>query len=179
MNNINKKFNFGGISGKLDESLKDQWELIYDDNNVIWETKDVFTHDDEEFSFKYKYMIEAVDFSDFDPDVEEDASKYYVEIHMVVDPESLSKKVLANVKNTMDEHIEYWDILRYGLSIQMAHNNELVLESELDSKIIEAMNCIPVIDGLRGFYLDKPWNRIGTTGWDTIQYAIGLTDSLF
>ena len=29
------------------------------------------------------------------------------------------------------------------------------------------------MNAMRGFYLDKPQNRIGSTGWDILNYLVG------
>lgn len=38
----------------------------------------------------------------------------------------------------------------------------------------EAKKQIPVINGMFGFYMDRPMNRIGNTGWDFIKGDIGF-----
>lgn len=41
------------------------------------------------------------------------------------------------------------------------------------------MCAVECMDSLRGFFLDRAWNAIGTTGWDTIDYLLGRREELF
>lgn len=36
----------------------------------------------------------------------------------------------------------------------------------------DVASVVEVVDSFRGFYIDKPWNRIGTTGWDTLKHNV-------
>jgi aspartate aminotransferase-like enzyme len=46
-----------------------------------------------------------------------------------------------------------------------------------EKEAIEAMkNEVLPISGLIGFYMDKCWNRIGTTGWDTLNELVSNVD---
>ena len=98
---------------------------------------------------------------------------------MVVAPKSICEEVLNEIKAITDGYTEYQDITQCGLGITMAWENNLISEKEVDNKILEAMNCIQVIDGLRGFHLDRVWNQLGTNGWNMIEYVIGLREGLF
>jgi hypothetical protein len=31
---------------------------------------------------------------------------------------------------------------------------------------------------MRGFYLDRPWNMLGTNGWDTLRECIDGSDAI-
>lgn len=47
-----------------------------------------------------------------------------------------------------------------------------------DPKLTDALkfvgtNVVPAVKGLIGFYLDKPINGCGTTGWDCLQDIVG------
>jgi len=76
------------------------------------------------------------------------------------------------------EELDVYDIITYGgASVLMA--KELVPNELATDKVLEAMNAIEAIDTMRGLYLDRPWNMIGTTGWDTIEYALGERENLF
>ena len=80
-----------------------------------------------------------------------------------------------------NENIDYYDVAEYGISVRMADEYlEGIKEDKYNLDDIEAVRerieaitaTYESVNILRGFYLDRSWNRMGTTGWDTLNNAI-------
>lgn len=134
----------------------------YDDYE-IYETKEVYTAElDDDTPYKFKYIIEA--YRDFD------RNKTHYALYLVPMFETLSEKKKQDVSYSDDEDANVIDIHQYGYNIVMAmetHDGDY--EKEVMDRIV---SVIPTIHSLRGFYLDKNKNRIGTDGWDLFRSFI-------
>lgn len=175
-------FEFDGISGVLDEKVKNRFEKVFDSGDeYVFELKDNIDHEEEGFDFNYTYAIRVIDVYEITGDVEYKGLTS-IEVELVVTPESICDSLLDSILSTMGlvdaEELDVYDIITYGgASVLMA--KELVPNELATDKVLEAMNAIEAIDTMKGFYLDRPWNMIGTTGWDTIEYALGERENLF
>lgn len=58
------------------------------------------------------------------------------------------------------------DIMKYGYSIRLGDD---IKGSDIDKMKQELANNAVPLAGLIGFSLDRPWNKIGSTGWDTLN----------
>ena len=68
------------------------------------------------------------------------------------------------------------DVFDYGMNVILCTENT---EGEYDKSVMDKIaSVINMIDGLRGFYLDKIQNRIGTTGWMLLDDFINDKDSI-
>ena len=167
---------------KPSEPEKGVFEKFFDcladwDGHRYYATKETYIHEDESFhTFKYKYLVEVMEseyMQDAGMDVED--GKVTILLSLVVLPESLSEKHLASVASFCGidtKDVTIIDIYEYGLSCPI-EDDEF---NESDYSVEDALDCaaevIPSIDSLRGFYLDRPRNLIGTTGWDLLEDAI-------
>lgn len=181
---MGKQFNFGGISGTMEEGIERDYELVYDDGDEqVYQLKEYIEHNEEDLPFHFYYVIRVIDLYEHYEQVGKDyEGQSSVEIELVVHPRHIKPKLLNSIKETMGldspEEITTHDLLIYGgASVFLA--NEIVPNDNVQDKLIEAMNAIDSIDLARGFYLDKAWNKIGTTGWDVIHYALGKKENLF
>lgn len=180
MNNTsNKQYSFAGITSHGTFVLnEDKWECIYTDTYI---TKQTYEHvetdnenDEDNFSLKYKYLISATDMYDMTGE-DDDENMFYVDLHMVPAPESLSLYRLQEVIESCGD--DYLAIKDYGYAIRMGAQK--VHRDDLDNVLAAAQMAVPLIDSMRGFYLDKQINMIGVDGWDMLKYVKGKTANLW
>lgn len=50
---------------------------------------------------------------------------------------------------------------------------------KITDKLNDIATVVDTIDAMRGFYLDKAWNRMGTTGWDSLHEMVEGKDAIF
>ena len=139
-------------------------------------SKQVFHHREEGLNFDYRYCIELID-----PSYTEIGSTL-VEISMVPTFKSLGKSKKNDILeySCCDDPNEY-DIHSYGLAVAL--DSFTFKDKELDETpesvnklLIDVSNLILTVDSMRGFILDRPINRIGSTGWDMV-YSWGCDKS--
>jgi len=77
------------------------------------------------------------------------------------------------IKNGMPEFFQL-EVIEFGLGIRLAGGMD---SYATEKEAIDAMKdeVLP-ISGLIGFYMDKAWNKIGTTGWDTLNELVSNVD---
>ena len=151
----------------------------YMGDDLLFVSKEEFTHEEEGLDFKYKYVIEVIDLEEHTGD---DGAIMVLEL--VVAPDSLHEEIREEIKETIglegtDYGVSYLDIKQYGLGVQMAI--EEFEEFDLDvieGKLDTLATLVPMVDSFRGFKLDNAWNLIGTTGWDTIRHLM-FNENLF
>lgn len=158
-------FKFAGISGQKKENIEQEWRW-YGDDVII--SKKVYHHDDDDFSFDYVYVIEL-------DEVEDDFT--LITIEMVMLNSSICDKIIGEIRENSGGFCDVVDIVFNGLGITMGY--EQVKHEDVDEKLTGAMCAVECMDSLRGFFLDRAWNAIGTTGWDTIDYLLGRREKLF
>lgn len=100
--------------------------------------------------------------------------KYSTTLYLV--PEEISEEHKEDVMTSMGITEEMWEnknvrvstIADYGLGVPVwSQSGEDISEISED-----ADSTAPAIQGLVGFFLDKPINRIGSTGWDVLKDAV-------
>ena len=161
-------FNFAGISGEMNEKVEEGWDWITDS---LCQCNTNFRHEDSELgNFNYTYVIEEIE----NPEEE----GYYIVVALVILKDSICESVRQEIMKTCGENCcEVMDIVCKGLGVQMAC--EEATEENKEQVIKSAMCAVLPIDGMRGFYLDEAWNKIGSTGWDVLKYCLGKSDSIF
>lgn len=193
---------FGCISTYTEDfDIKDFMDEVYnDDGRLVLESKQVFIHDETEYGgelkFEYVYMVDVTDIYKASGD-SEDKGKVWVDLKLVVLPSSLCKETYDGVASFCgwfpegQFRITPWDIMDYGLGIP-TDNEQIyvpldedgeppydVIETEVvQDKIKSAIACISGIDRMRGFYLDRAWNMVGTTGWDILKECVLGKDAI-
>ncbi len=85
--------------------------------------------------------------------------------HFNLDDEEY-KEFLEEYKNSSIAYLS--DVATYQYAVRVA-KEEAVSEKDLDFKIDSALFFLDMWDRMSGFYLDRSWNMIGTTGWDSIK----------
>lgn len=149
-------------------------ELVEDfDTQVYYQTKETFSHEEEGLTFKYKFAVSAECLDEYGKEFE---GKVSYRLYLVLMPESISEKMLSSIKSSCGiEEPNVYDFIQYGATVPLA--DEDFDNDELHDEIVSLIAAvIPVINSLRGFYIDKRINMIGTTGWDLIDSFINDTD---
>jgi hypothetical protein len=181
-------YSFDGVTILHVQNLRRRLECIYDNggSELMYATKKTYQHREEGLNFDYKYVIHGMNFREFSGDEDEYPEKACVgfELLLVVMPESLNADTKKKIEDSCGA-CELFDMVDYGLTIQMLSNDgihtdtPLLPYSKLNATTVNKVaNFIDAVDRLRGFFLDKSWNRIGTTGWDTIFECVEGKDSI-
>jgi hypothetical protein len=174
-----KTFDIFNMSCPIDQlvDIETKFELLrsmdaYDDTE-LYVSKETFKHDlDEDLKFDYKYFIEAYHYT------EEGENRTYYTLYLVPMFNSLADKRKNDVaENAGDpENATAEDVFDYGIQIVMARTN---FDGEYDKSIMDKVASVfETIDRLKGFYLDKAQNRLGSTGWDMLDDYINGNDFL-
>ena len=172
------KYNFAGVS--TDEhryTLEDKFVERYNDGGeAYYVSKQTFNHVEDGLSFRYKYVIEVMDFREFC-----DEDKVTVNLMIVPTLQSLSEKNRKSVVDQFGDDIPTFDITediaRYGLQVALGGEEFEVDDEDSDwedrEEIRECLNGIAnifeTINSMRGFWLDRIQNGIGNTGWDFLN----------
>jgi len=103
--------------------------------------------------------------------------KYHVSVNAVA-PQALSDEKIAEVISSIGESLEWYNglseeakcqlILEYGTTVPLYQQGGNNMRELLKGARKEANN----ISILFGFYMDRPVNAIGSTGWDWIKGEI-------
>jgi hypothetical protein len=185
-----KVYSFAGASVRTNKNVYvgKMWETMYDDDGrFTLETKNTYEHKDDEEgkSFKYKYVISGYV-------VDEEKGDANIDLFLAVLPESMCEESRAKVASCMGwEEGCGWelgarDVADYGLGVRI--DSEIydfkgdgyhIFDKKETKHIIKSI-CLVLgaIDGLRGFSMDKAYNRIGTTGWDVIEECLTGRDAI-
>ena len=147
--------------------------------DINWETYGGKFLVDKKFNngeFDYYLLINFINMEEATGEKQKD--KYVVEIHAVA-PSQVSKKDIdsafessgiddTKLKKNLKAKLESLD--DYGIFALMDSDSG----NDAKKLMTEAKKQIPAIEGLFGFYMDKPMNAIGNTGWDFIKGDIGF-----
>lgn len=169
------KHDIFGISTNYDtNAFENVFEEVYDnDYEAYYRSKKTYQHREEGLNFDYKYVVNV---DDIDELTGEETGEYGITLLMVPTFKSLCKKKQKSIAEDCEgREPNICDCGLYGTSIVLGsenvkHDNKPMDECEvLQKKLRGVANVVGCIDGLRGFYLDKYVNRIGTTGWDLLH----------
>ena len=169
MENKSKK-SFGGITPSQIESVDKLFELDFDNEERIeYYSKNEYHHtEDDGLNFDYRYLITANLWNDgYGRD------KWYVTLDLVPSPQSLCDEKAESVCQCCGidrDELNHSDINDYGLGVILAC--QTTSEKDPQQLIDLASSIVSAVDSLRGFFLDRRINAIGTTGWDILQNAI-------
>lgn len=170
-----KRFTIFGITTvkercfRVNEKYKAIREIdTYGDESLFLSRK-VYTHkSDRDIRFRYQYAIESYTNSD------EGQEKTQYTLYLVPVFNSLSEKNKKSVIDSTNNNPDTIDVFDYGCNIIMASECR---DGGFNKEVIDNIaNTVECIDSLRGFYLDKPQNRIGSTGWDMLYDFIKDVD---
>jgi hypothetical protein len=102
-----------------------------------------------------------------------DGNRYVVEIHAVA-PSQVPKEEIKRAIESCGREIQEKELSEemraelleeYGISA----NLKTLYGNNADNLMKEARKDINLVSGLFGFFMDRPENRIGSTGWDIIK----------
>lgn len=171
------KYSFSGVSTDNDtEKFLDQFELMYDDSDeIIYQSKEVFRHDvDDDMDFKYRYCVEIVDLEAYD----EDDMRYAVNLLLVPEYDCLHQSVKDELYDALDVETTA-DLAREGYGIKFgaeiidnSDSRQYDENQNVQDKLAAIANTYRATDSLRGFYLDRCVNLIGSTGWDYLRWLL-------
>lgn len=193
-----KNVAFSGINPNETLKWEDIFEQEYNDaGQLILVSKEKFSHEDDDFRFDYHYAINAVDMYFFTAD----ASVPFIKIDLLIVPdarywndeliadvakelgmENASKEDIISSINVSDaiSHIATVttgkDTVKYDVEKYEDGFYDILDNEDVVNKLNAVASVIPVVDSFRGFSLDREWNGIGTTGWDTIKWVLNGGD---
>ena len=184
---------FGSVSAmeKDRKEWSDLFEEYYNDGGeLIAFSKEVYEHGfdfEDDYKFKYRLCIKAMAMSEFLAEDEDGYNDVHIELLIVPLPEYLNDKVKNDIADCMGvEEIDVFDIVSYGGcpyldsdTLTLNDNEEFydITENEDVVRMLDA--CATVCDSinsLRGFYLDRAFNMLGSTGWDLLADMINGED---
>ena len=175
-----KEFKVFGMTVNVDKYIhaEDEFDVLREidtyDEESLYLSKKIYKHDcDDDLLFSYQYMIQSYTFYE----TEKTSTIYY--LYLVPLFRSLSQKKRDSIKDysclSQDDKPTTEDVFSYGCSIIMASETH---EGEFDIDVINNIaNTVPFIDRMRGFYIDKYQNRLGSTGWDMLNDYIKDIDA--
>jgi hypothetical protein len=117
-------------------------------------------------NFNYKWVIDVTDMDNATGDTSQ--GKWMATLSAVKTPKYLTKEQLADVANTCgipQADVTCFDIASVGICANintMMGNNKSRILSTLKKEA-------DIANLLFGFYMDRPLNAIGSTGWDFIN----------
>jgi len=108
----------------------------------------------------------------------EEVDRWWVQLEVVpvsVSPEQARKAIDSSnwqdAEESWKRHGDWrdsaWDLQSYGTAVPVWSKE--VDDDKLDQAIQEARDQALGVDGMFGFYLDRPVNRMGETGWDWLR----------
>jgi len=169
---------FAGVTPKkIDKRFKDVFKETFNycssADTTYYETFEHYMHEEEGFEFGYKYVVKTSDYSQGDHGQEELDDVCEVELFLVVSPENLNIKVYRDIAETTGvDAIGYEDIVDYGLGVEMGSEEMSASTGDIKGMLNTIANIVETVNITRGFYLDRPWNMVGNTGWDIINKCV-------
>lgn len=194
------KYNFAGWSTDVIGNWEDKFDELYnDDGSLILVSKEIYKHDEPEadLCFEYRFVIECTDV--YSRCGEDDANYIVVALYLVPETKYWADNVIMEAasmcgwenepKEKLLEMLNAQDAISAGCAVSFDSDSVHYSLTEHDEgfydvldneEVVEKLNTvasmIDPMNSFRGFALDKPWNLLGCTGWDTLDYALHGTD---
>lgn len=154
----------------------DGFNTVYDDDDeTTLVSEETFHHEEEGLKFDYRIAIkrEANAYLTGDEDDESET----VSVYMVPEFSSHCKESRESALETFGCEPDTADLIRDGSCVLF---DNVVQDSfdEAVGQIREDAGKLHAYNGLFGFYMDRAWNSIGTTGWDMARHLVN-GDPLF
>ena len=171
---------FGWVVDHEPKKLDDLFDCVRDeDDEVIYESKQTYEHREEGLNFDYKFVIRAENAYELTGEPE-DENVWHMEMLLVPTIDSLLPKKQKALQDMVGEDGEpnLIDLIDEGSYVQIGFEAVKVDPAEgydavMNPKYDEAASVVDNMNAMRGFYLDKPWNMIGSTGWDILNELVG------
>ena len=179
------KHHFAGMSTNTQQDYRDTFETVYWSDDVFClQTKELYTHEEDNYTFSYRYAVHVQDYSNClsDSELEEMDYNGYIDLCLVIDATSLSTKTKESICGGDDFSPTAIDIIENGYGVSMCgeritlESGEWKTQTILADKLNTLSHLVLGIDRMRGFYLDRRLNMIGTTGWDAIHQCLNDVD---
>lgn len=191
---------------KLIEDIEWEYEQYYAFSNPSWKCGIIDDDSDDDLEIPLIAIIRVADLTYFLSDDEMDDDDYPISLQLYTLPriDFISKEFLKNCVSGLGiskEALRYGEIIEYGGGIVLTLDgittkqkltnipkedykvsyNDIRLSENIDvcAFIKEFVKPrLDVIFMLIGFYFDKAWNLIGTTGWDSIYELVKNDDAI-
>lgn len=171
---------FGWSFDNEPKKLDDLFDCVRDaDYEVIFATKETYEHREEGLNFDYKFVIRAENAYEMTGEPE-DEDMWHMEMLLVPTIDSLLPKKQKDLQDMVGEDGEpnLIDLIDEGSFVEFAFEAVKVdpdkgYDAVMNPKYDEAASVVDNMNFMRGFYLDKSQNRIGTTGWDILNDLVG------
>lgn len=165
-----KSISLAGFSAKaVETSNKYGFSELMED---FYTSNEVFTHEEEGLTFKYRYAVQ------FDCECD-DLEDCYFSLFMVPEFESLHDNKKDSIRESCpdveDSDFNAYDVVLEGCCLTIHYGKVADITdsedaTEFRNDVISVVNTLlPAINGMRGFVLDRYINRIGSTGWDEVR----------
>jgi hypothetical protein len=173
---------FGIESSKPLEELETNFtSTSIDEDNTLLESKEVVKPEIDGRTINCKVMVEVIDWHNQVSSSSYPEGLFGLNLYLVPTPDQFSADRLASIACTggiepSDVNLE--DVQRDGSTVSLGYTTIDHVKGYDDPKLTDSLkfigtNVIPCISGLIGFYLDKPINGCGTTGWDFLKEVLG------
>ena len=171
---------FGWVVDHEPKKLDDLFDCVRDeDDEVIYESKQTYKHREEGLNFDYKFVIRAENAYELTGEPEYE-NVWHMEMLLVPTIDSLLPKKQKALQDMVGEDGEpnIIDLIDEGSYVQIGFEAVKVDPAEgydavMNPKYDEAASVVDNMNAMMGFYLDKPWNMIGSTGWDILNELVG------
>ena len=171
---------FGWVVDHEPKKLDDLFDCVRDeDDEVIYESKQTYEHREEGLNFDYKFVIRAENAYELTGEPEYE-NVWHMEMLLVPTIDSLLPKRQKALQDMVGEDGEpnIIDLIDEGSYVQIGFEAVKVdqdkgYDAVMNPKYDEAASVVDNMNAMRGFYLDKPWNMIGSTGWDILNELVG------
>ena len=169
----------------------EKFDVLYDDGGEMkLITKETYsTEADEDMpEFKYKYVLNCMDLQVFGSE----EKSIVIQCLMCPLPEYVNKETLKEITDEVDYYFS--DVTSSGVLPNMGdeyinYDPEQIPEDEngirwydyyyhlTDNKdFVQVLNVVATIlddvNAFRGFRMDRVWNDIGSTGWDSLRHLL-------
>ncbi len=117
-------------------------------------------------------------------DWKEKETPFISELYLVPRPEFITKEKIQSIidfggfdEEFLKEGAKFFqlEVINYGLGIRLAGGMD---SYSTEKEAIEAMKNKVNGCSLIGFYLDNAWNKIGTTGWDSLKELVSNVSAI-
>lgn len=155
-----------GITTSTIINWEDKFDaIITETEDGFYQSKEEFVHKEDGLTFKYRMCIEYTLCE----------GEMFYQLQLVPSPSSLYPTKLESVCDCCGrdtDECDYYDVASYGDYVPLGTESidEDKLNNETDKQMLDLIASVfETINSLRGFYLDKPYNAIGTSGWDLLE----------
>ena len=173
---------FGIESNKPLEELETNFtSTSIDEDNMLLESKEVVTPEIDGRTINCKVMVEVIDWHNQVSSSSYPEGLFGLNLYLVPTPDQFSADKLASIAHTCGiepSDVKLDDVCDEGSYVPLGSDELKGVKGYDDPKLTDSLkfigtNVIPCISGLIGFYLDKPINGCGTTGWDFLKEVLG------